>query len=105
MPVVIVNLSHNAWLQFIHIHGQLNFPNITLGAETARSPCNSIGNLGSTTAMLESRHCDKKSANAVAAVLSPASRTGDNGTRAPGDDSQKWRLADWNTAATVRSIA
>jgi P-aminobenzoate N-oxygenase AurF len=55
--------------------------------------------------MLDSRHCDKATGTTDSAPPSQRSRAGAHGTRTAGDEGQKWRLADWDTAATVRAVA
>lgn len=49
-------------------------------------------------------HCGKQAAPAVSAIPAQQSRPPAEGPRA-GEDGPKWRLADWSTAATVRSVA
>jgi hypothetical protein len=50
-------------------------------------------------------HCDKETAGAVSAMPAQQSGIPANGPRGAGEDGPKWRLADWSTAATVRSVA
>ncbi len=50
-------------------------------------------------------HCDKETAAAVSAVPAQQGRVPANDPRGASEDGPKWRLADWSTAATVRSVA
>lgn len=50
-------------------------------------------------------HCGKETAGAVSAVPAQQSRVPADDPRGAGEDGPKWRLADWSTAATVRSVA
>jgi P-aminobenzoate N-oxygenase AurF len=50
-------------------------------------------------------HGGKETAAALSAMPAQQSRLPDDDPRGAGEDSPKWRLADWSTAATVRSVA
>lgn len=50
-------------------------------------------------------HCGKESPAPLSAVPAQQSRSPAADPRGAGEDSPKWRLADWSTAATVRSVA
>lgn len=49
--------------------------------------------------------CGKETADAVSAMAAQHSRIPTDAPRSLGEDGPKWRLADWSTAATVRSVA
>ncbi|HUI13308.1 MAG TPA: diiron oxygenase [Xanthobacteraceae bacterium] len=50
-------------------------------------------------------HCGKETADAVSTMPAQQSRGRPGAARGAGEDAPKWRLADWSTAATVRSVA
>lgn len=55
--------------------------------------------------MCDTRQCDKETEGAVSTSPSQHSRLSDTSPRGASEDGPRWRLADWSTAATVRSVA
>jgi hypothetical protein len=55
--------------------------------------------------MCDTRQCDKETEGAVSTSPSQHSRHLDNAPRGVSEEGPKWRLADWSTVATVRSVA
>jgi hypothetical protein len=55
--------------------------------------------------MCDTRQCDKEIEGAVSTSPSQHSRHLDNSPRGASEEGPKWRLADWSTVATVRSVA
>jgi P-aminobenzoate N-oxygenase AurF len=74
-------------------------------AEPERREFSAIGSEGSIAAMWDTRHCDKETAGAVSTMASQQDDLSDNDPHGAGEVGPKWRLADWSTAATVRTVA